>query len=1048
MRFAVPLTLSLLAVAAHAAPLQIKANGYSAEVTRGAVTSLVDAAGNVFVDGPIPDQTCAIRTIGGDHWSRDDEAPATVEVGQVRNQTYDTLTDTLAGLIQTRYQVEEDTDDLIITQSCRTTESGVWGVEWNIAYIPLEMDIIIPGRSGIKLSADSPFGTQTFDYPLAWEAQLVIVEGEGRGFYVWAGDPDGMFKRLTVDRTDEGWRLGFASINNAPFDDRKDAVSPIWHVNVYEGDWRVPARTYRDWMVENLRPTLVQDQGPEWVKDIRCVVIMGMDIPTIEDLTERLDPEQTLLYIPGWRKAGYDRDYPVYDDPFPQFEPFVKRAHELGYRVMPHVNYFGVDPLNELYEQFEPYQVRDPWGNHDKLWWLWTRAEPEIKFAYINPAHKPWRDLFVARMKEFCERYEIDAIHLDQTLCIFNDNNGLMDGMSMSQGNVAIHKELREAIPQVALSGEGLNEVAYRYEAFAQRHAWGLVHHEGTWNRSQLDCAHPIASYLLRPYTIIYGYLGYTSPDNGQLYAAWNDAYQSWGVIPTLKPNRRTVENPTGFTRQFYDEVEFWQDQRLDIDVDADWPDDIAFPYRTASGERVVKTKDRRTVIDGDDIIRTISEVTETALPGSIPGWRVYNAERIFGLDPRAWYAYVDEPRDMDAFHIEGLTEGFRVSMVTVDEDMAIVRTEQVGGVVADLTESIGKATCGSIPVNGPEVETRGPLFAEDGSHFRAEGSVLHAHPPWKTPGSGVAYARYEVTLPAAGNMRFVTEVAMDSSAAKEETADGVTFGVTVRSGGDEEHVELHNASEVRRPLEIDLTPFAGRTIQVELTVHPGPDDAPSFDWARWYEPRVEQDTATTGEIVVGGGQDWDLAFSGAASAVPEREGDIYRLPADLPGATVLTADIEMLPVALPFDVAAAPLRVSFAGSDGQALVSPQFAGANALDEPTAVGGVAKPGIHAHPPDHGMTIASLPLSLPTEAAELHSFVGLRDGSKSEGCVFSIQANGVEIARELMVPGEWHELAADLEPWAGKDVIISLVTDSDGEYGFDWAVWGTPVIRAR
>ncbi len=325
---------------------------------------------------------------------------------------------------------------------------------------------------------------------------------------------------------------------------------------------------------------------------------------------------------------------------------------------------------------------------------------------------------------------------------------------------------------------------------------------------------------------------------------------------------------------------------------------------------------------------------------------------------------------------------------------------------------------------------------------------MLHAHPPWKTPGSGVAYARYEVTLPAAGNMRFVTEVAMDSSAAKEETADGVTFGVTVRSGGDEEHVELHNASEVRRPLEIDLTPFAGRTIQVELTVHPGPDDAPSFDWARWYEPRVEQDTATTGEIVVGGGQDWDLAFSGAASAVPEREGDIYRLPADLPGATVLTADIEMLPVALPFDVAAAPLRVSFAGSDGQALVSPQFAGANALDEPTAVGGVAKPGIHAHPPDHGMTIASLPLSLPTEAAELHSFVGLRDGSKSEGCVFSIQANGVEIARELMVPGEWHELAADLEPWAGKDVIISLVTDSDGEYGFDWAVWGTPVIRAR
>ena len=81
-------------------------------------------------------------------------------------------------------------------------------------------------------------------------------------------------------------------------------------------------------------------------KDI--MPIMGMSIETIEALAERLDPAQTLLYIPGWRRAGYDRDYPTYDEPVDALEPFVTRAHELGYRVMLHVNYFGCDPLNHI----------------------------------------------------------------------------------------------------------------------------------------------------------------------------------------------------------------------------------------------------------------------------------------------------------------------------------------------------------------------------------------------------------------------------------------------------------------------------------------------------------------------------------------------------------------------------------------------------------------------------------------------------------------------------------------------------------------------------
>jgi hypothetical protein len=887
----------------------------------------------------------------------------------------------------------------------------------------------------------------------------VVVEGQGRGFYVWADDAEGRYKRLDVARTAQGWQLRFGSVNNAPWEALKTCRSVAWRLNTYEGDWRVPAKRYRDWMEANLRPTRVEQQQPAWVKDIRCVVIMGMEIPVIEALARRLDPRQTLLYIPDWRKAGYDRDYPTYDQVVPEWEPFVKRAHELGYRVMPHVNYFGVDPLNDLYAQFEPFQVRSPWGNHDKEWWLWERADPIIKFAYINPAHKPFRDLFIARMKQLCERYQVDALHLDQTLCIFNDQNGLIDGMTMLQGNLALHRELRAALPDVALSGEGLDEVTYRYEAFAQRHAYGLNHADGTWIRSYLELAHPISSYLLRPYTTIYGYLGYAPPTADQLYAAWNEAYEHWGIIPTLKPDAAQIEQPTGFSRQFFDEARFWLDEKVDIDPDAAWPEDVAFPFRTAAGERVVRTLDHRLVSGDREISQTISGVTEVRLPGSLPGWQVYDAERLFGLDPTAWYPYTAEPRDMDAFHVEALPPGFRCSRVTSHGETATVRTVQTGGVVADLVRLLDRADAGSLPLEGEPFRTAGGFTAEDGSHFLGDADLLRAHPPWRAKrrnpqtgaieenGTGVAYARYKVALPAEGQLRFIADVFMDKGAVGQKDSDGVTFGVVARAGNVERRAEVHNAAAEGVPLSLDLTPLAGREIELELTVHPGPARKPSFDWARWLRPRVEQDIRTTGDLVIGGRRPWTLALSGTEAATPQRDGLRWRIAAGFPGTVILLSEAQPKAVELPLDIAAAGFRVSFVSEHGHALISPQYAGAAPAANQKA-GNVSRSGIAAHPPDHGQTIADLLLELPAQAAELHAYVGLREGSKSEGCLFIVEANGVEVARQRITPGAWHELTADLAPWAGKTTLLALVTDSDGSFFFDWAVWGEPVLRAK
>ena len=1033
-------TLLLLTSPLPADPLQIESDRFTATFELGRLALLKDRLGHELLGGG-PGQGVAIERIGAIH-------PAGSATGAKDAREYarfDGLPDATA---RGAYQLDKSSGDLVIRQSCQSPQPGVRGVTWSIGPIPLSMNIIVPGFSGIKLTADSPGTTHIFDYAFTWEAQLVIVEGPGYGFYVWAEDDAGRHKRLTVRRGKDGWRLELTTINFAPFDELTECQSVPWHLNTYEGTWRVPARRYRDWAAEHLAPTPIARQKPAWVKDIRCCVIMDLDIATIEQLAARLDPGQTLLYVYDWRKAGYDRDYPVYDQPMDNLGPFLDRAHALGYRVMLHVNYFGCDPLNPLYKTFEPFQVRDPLGTHEKLWWLWTKTDPIIKFAYINPAHKPWRELFVARMKKLCETYAVDALHLDQTLCVWNDHNGPIDGQSMLQGNLALHRELRKALPQVALSGEGLNEVTYRYEAFAQRHVWGIYHADGTFDRTYIKTAHPICSYLFRPFTIIYGYLGMVPPSHDQLYAAWQEAYRRWGVIPTLKPDNTSTRPPTGFTRQFFDEVRFYQQHRVEIDIDGPWPGNVAFPLKTAQGERVVWTTDRRLLHADREISRTITGASELHEPGTIPNWRAYDREQLFGLDPTRFYPYINQPRDMGAFHIESLPNEFQVTGVVEQDELAMLRVGLRQRIVARFADQLDGAICGSRPFEAEAYEAIGPLHGSDGATFSIFSSadhVLAAHPPFQNPGTGVAFARFRVHLPAGGKLHFKSEVAMDDDAVGQPNSDGVTFGVRVVSAKRELQQEFHTATDQRKPLVLDLSFMAGQMVDVELSVHPGPNNSADFDWARWYDPRIERELTKETELIVVSPERFTLALSGTMHTDIEPQGDRYRLRAAFPGSLFL---LKQRPdrVSLPLDLARTPSATSFLSRAGMQLDSPRFAYAGSGGG--KVGGQLKVGLAVHPPDHGLTIVHWPIELPVEPAKFHTFVGLRDGSKSSGVVFSIEANGVLLAQLRVLPGQWHELTGDLTPWVDRPVVLSLITDSDGGFNYDWAVWGEPMIRAK
>jgi hypothetical protein len=78
---------------------------------------------------------------------------------------------------------------------------------------------------------------------------------------------------------------------------------------------------------------------------------------------------------------------------------------------------------------------------------------------------------------------------------------------------------------------------------------------------------------------------------------------------------------------------------------------------------------------------------------------------------------------------------------------------------------------------------------------------------------------------------------------------DGTVFRIEVADGNDRvelfvRHVNPHGVSADRRwiPVDVDLSPFAGRTVTLILTTEPSPSGAlpdSSYDWALWGEPII-----------------------------------------------------------------------------------------------------------------------------------------------------------------------------------------------------------------
>jgi len=943
--------------------------------------------------------------------------------------------------------------EFVIRSKAYAEEGNLAGAWWTVGGVDGErVKLIAPIHGGSVVDGSVALFEREFEYPVIWqwEFQLAIFQARHGGFAVWCEDPDFNFKRIYIKKEGGILSTGFEVLNHAPFQDKRELTSPAWHLKFYRGDWRIPASWYRDFIESAFLPRKWQNK-PSWVRQIRAIVkYHGREYPDelLQLLKKYLIPEKTLIYIPQWRKNFYDWDYPDYT-PNEAIKSFIEKAHEMGFRVMLHVNAYGVHPENPEYERFKKYHARDPFSGAPQGWYITT--DRPYRHAFINPAYKPFRDMFVEKMVELHKELNYDALHIDINGVCINDANGPIDGLYFPQGTALLHKQLREALPDVGLGGEGVTEAV-----LAAGESWAQM-----WKECPFP-PHSITTYLISPYTYMCGHLGTPNPDTE--FTSFFNAYKIYsrqGIMPVITFRRDIVENAPRliFTPWELEWARLWQDEEFHPDFTRPWRDKTIFAYKGKNYDCLItRTKygDLAKLYPHNKaekpmIVRYLIYGVNKAplLGGYIPGHLASDGVYAYGLDRSQVYPVFFKGEAPSApFRIVRVQEGFLIRNLRYSESFltfSIAKGKEEG--ILDKIQSFRSG----VIIDGEESPLK--LGAVAQIKDLVVGGVkrhgLFMVMPWKPKDPDEqdyawGYTFLDFTL-------FVPE--------KEPILHlylGISDGIRGESDGAEAKIFV-NGKEVFSALvgrswqevRVDLSKWRGKRVNMRLLGGPGPNNNVSWDLLCWGDINFKKDKAEqTPSLTIKAKRVIKEFLGEGLTHIKEgraRDGYIYQLRVK-PNAPIIGFFKEGQALTVPCSLS--KLAYEYGYFQHGRWVQGGHPWSQAQKEKVSCGGVEREAINGHPPNFGKFYIEWLLQLPEDAGYLAVFPGVADNSRTQGVGFAVLINGNVEAHCTISKPRWEEFKIPLTPYAGKTVLLTFQTDSLGVADYDWAWWGEPKILGQ
>jgi hypothetical protein len=771
--------------------------------------------------------------------------------------------------------VDPKTQDITVALWGTANREGVTGLTWGLQGLDLTSGrLVLPAKGGRYVDSKSEFENLSLAYPGDWEAQMLVWEGKGGGFVIYTRDERVRYKRLNLKRSGNYADLGLETQSEAPWERTGGVPQLEWRINTFKGDWRVPATGYRN-LMHFYHPPVPAAGGRAWANEIRTVTtIKGnqYDPVLLNELAKQLDPKKTLLYLPDWRRDGFNSNYPNYEwnESLPAF---VERAHSLGFHVMLHADLSGVSPGNPDYNRVRPYQVKDPrtakpLGNH------WDRPETDPqRFAYINPAVKYYRDLLLMRLRSVMDEVQPDALQLGDSVAMYNDGNGPLENKNYAEGAVALYRALLTVYPNLILAGEGTNELTSPYMWFAQR-----------GDRDPLQ-PHPVSAFLFGDHVLTYGTLEQPNPDQSPAeFRDYFSTYEAQGVSPTpVLTSAADIGPDRAGMKRVMDQVRAWQEHEFT----PDWTGELQTArFRWVGSDNtktavLVQSGGTQVKIGEESLYRLVRGVNQLVSPDFIAGWPAYDDGAVYGLDPKRSYWLETRPRPTGALHVSSLPPGVLLKEAQITPEFALFNLTTVSKAALETPASVTISLPSGTTVAGLAGTAKAPaaengiltykelslpatllVFLKSGLAVSAGQDLLEvphdlAMESGGMTASGSAYGSGKIVTTTCGGaskdkainanppgqgktlLSWVIKVpdsdksslSFNAGLADGSQTNGVGFMVLVNG---EKAWEWSTKESKWNPGTVDLSRWRNQTVLLQLITDAQGDNA--YDWARWAE--------------------------------------------------------------------------------------------------------------------------------------------------------------------------------------------------------------------
>ena len=472
--------------------IEIETRTLTAKLLNGWLVSLRSKdTGDEYIANAQPDKGCALELV----YANNEAIPisagpmSTFEAFQITNSIAEVRYHNWDGDGILLFREDEENGDLLIEPSAYSTRPGVRSVRYNLKNLRHDLRLVAPLSQGIEIDFDDPFinGFRT-PWPFGWQAGMVVAAGIKGGVWIHVRDSEFRFKTLNVGAPGDPFGFGFESDNYGPITELLSAGGLVWRINVYKGDWHVPAAIYRDWLWEAYDLKKQETLRPEWLDKLSLAITWCPgDLKLLDALSKKIDPRKVIIHFPNWRTHEYDEDYP-YFQASDTGRVFVAKCKGMGFHVMPHCTSMAIDSSLPEFSYLADFTIRDLETGRRRGWcWvdnsdamgvpgshimLMNRKSNKVMYK-VHTAFPTWHSILREHIREAVEDMDLENVFIDTPHCLYNVRQSLINNMPTTKGLLQEVSHLqaigRNGRP-LYIGGESLNEITMQRLSFGQIH--------------------------------------------------------------------------------------------------------------------------------------------------------------------------------------------------------------------------------------------------------------------------------------------------------------------------------------------------------------------------------------------------------------------------------------------------------------------------------------------------------------------------------------------------------------------------------------------------